>query len=130
MSNPIDEHMFANIQQYDPEQRFAYLLKEVVANNEIWILTDQDGCVMLNTDDEDCAPVWPNQEFAQAWATGEWAECKAEAISLNKWHSRWTSGLEQDDVSIAVFPNLNEEGLVISSQELDFELKQQARKHK
>jgi hypothetical protein len=128
MSTPIDEQLFASIQQYDPEQRLAYLVKEVVANNEIWILTDQDGCVMLNTDDEDCAPVWPNQEFAQSWATGEWAECKAEAISLNKWHSRWTSGLEQDDVSIAVFPDLNEEGLVISSQELDFELKQQARK--
>ena len=128
MSNPIDENTFASIQQYDPEQRLAYLLKEVVANNEIWILTDQDGCVMLNTDDEDCAPVWPNQEFAQAWATGEWAECKAKAINLNKWHSRWTSGLEQDDVSVAVFPNLNEEGLVISSQELDYELKQQARK--
>ena len=128
MSNPIDQNTFASIQQYDPEQRLAYLLKEVVTNNEIWILTDQDGCVMLNTDDEDCAPVWPNQEFAQAWATGEWAECKAEAINLNKWHSRWTSGLEQDDVSVAVFPNLNEEGLVISSQELDYELKQQARK--
>jgi hypothetical protein len=128
MSKPIDANLFASIQQYDPEQRLAYLLKEVVANKEIWILTDQDGCVMLNTDDEDCAPVWPNEEFAQAWATGEWAECKAEAISLNKWHSRWTSGLEQDDVSIAVFPNLDEEGLVISSQELDFELKQQARK--
>ncbi|MFT4937962.1 MAG: hypothetical protein ACI88A_000984 [Paraglaciecola sp.] len=129
MSKPIDAKMVATIQHYDPEQRLAYLLKEVVTNNEIWILTDQDGCVMLNTDDEDCAPVWPNQEFAQAWATGEWAECKAEAISLNKWHSRWTSGLEQDDVAIAVFPNLNEEGLVISSQELDFELKQQAGKN-
>ena len=128
MSKPIDANLFASIQQYDPEQRLAYLLKEVVTNNEIWILTDQDGCVMLNTDDEDCAPVWPNEEFAQAWATGEWADCNAEAISLNKWHSRWTSGLEQDDVSIAVFPNVNEEGLVISSQELDFELKQQARK--
>jgi hypothetical protein len=128
MSKPIDANLFATIQQYDPEQRLAYLLKEVFTNNEIWILTDQDGCVMLNTDDEDCAPVWPNEEFAQAWATGEWSDCKAEAIGLNKWHSRWTSGLEQDDVSIAVFPNVNEEGLVISSQELDFELKQQARK--
>ena len=128
MSKPIDANLFASIQQYDPEQRLAYLLKEVVTNNEIWILTDQDGCVMLNTDDEDCAPVWPNEEFAQAWATSEWADCNAEAISLNKWHSRWTSGLEQDDVSIAVFPNVNEEGLVISSQELDFELKQQASK--
>ncbi len=24
---------------------------------EVWILTDEHGCVMLNTEDEDCVPV-------------------------------------------------------------------------
>jgi hypothetical protein len=128
MSKELDPATLSNIQQYNPEQRLKYLVKEVVSNQQIWILTDQDGCVMLNSEDEDCAPVWPNQEFAEAWATGEWSDCKPEAIGLNKWHSRWTQGLEDDDVAIAVFPNQDEEGLVISAQELDYELKQQHRK--
>jgi hypothetical protein len=128
MPSSLDPKLAASISQYDPEQRLKYLVKEVVASQQIWILKDEDGCVMLNSDDEDCAPVWPNKEFAEAWATGEWAECQPEAISLNVWFSRWTQGLEDDEVAIAVFPNQDEEGLVISAQELDFELKQQAKK--
>lgn len=128
MSNPIDANTLNEIAQFTPEQRLKYLVNEVIQQQQIWILTDQDGCVMLNTEDEDCAPVWPNQEFAQAWATGEWVDCEPKAIDLKTWHSRWTHGLEDDDVSIAVFPSEDQEGLVISAQELDFELKNKARK--
>lgn len=128
MSNPIDQNTLNEIAQFTPEQRLKYLVKEVIQQQKIWILTDQDGCVMLNTEDEDCAPVWPSQEFAQAWATGEWADCEPKAIDLKTWHSRWTHGLEDDDVSIAVFPSEDQEGLVISSAELDFELKNKSKK--
>jgi hypothetical protein len=83
---------------------------------------------MLNTEDEDCVPVWPNQEFAQAWATGEWQTCKPEAISLSKWHSRWTIGLADDELALVIFPNESEEGVVVYPDEFDAELKQQAKK--
>ena len=128
MSAPLEQSQIEQIQGYDAEKRYKYLVKEVVSNREIWILTDQHGCVMLNTDDEDCVPVWPNKEFAESWATGEWEECKAEAISLNKWHSRWTHGLEDDELAVVIFPNQDEDGLVVFPDELDFELKQQAKK--
>ncbi|MDV5170318.1 DUF2750 domain-containing protein [Photobacterium rosenbergii] len=128
MSTPLDPSQIEQIQGYDAEKRYKYLVKEVVSNREIWILTDEHGCVMLNTDDEDCVPVWPNKEFAESWATGEWETCKAEAISLNKWHSRWTYGLEDDELAIVIFPNQDEDGLVVFPDELDFELKQQAKK--
>ena len=128
MSSENNSPTLAQIEQFTPEQRLKYLLKEVLSHQQIWILTDDDGCVMLNSDDEDCAPVWPSQELAQAWATGEWQDCQPKAISLQKWHSHWTSGLEDDDVYVAVSPSQDQEGLIISSQELDFELKQQARK--
>ncbi|MGF1687125.1 DUF2750 domain-containing protein [Photobacterium japonica] len=128
MSTPLDPSQIETIQAYDAEKRYQYLVKEVVANREIWILTDEHGCVMLNTDDEDCVPVWPNKEFAESWATGDWDNCKAEAISLNKWHSRWTHGLEDDELAVVIFPNLDEDGLVVFPDELEFELKQQTKK--
>ena len=130
MSTPLNETQIATIQQYDAEKRYQYLIKEAVSQRELWILMDEHGCVMLNTEDEDCVPVWPNQEFAQAWATGEWAECKPESISLNKWHSRWTQGLEDDELALVIFPNENEDGLIVYPDELDFELKKQAQKQK
>ncbi|MGJ8680657.1 DUF2750 domain-containing protein [Paraglaciecola sp.] len=128
MSNSLDPNTLDQITQYTPEQRLKYLVKEVIQQQKIWILTDQDGCVMLNTEDEDCAPVWPNEEFAQAWATGEWADCAPKSIDLTTWYNKWTQGLEDDDVAIAVFPAEDQEGLVISPQELEFELKSQAKK--
>lgn len=123
MSNPPSE--FTN---FTPEQRLIYLVKECVASSQVWILTDDDGCVMLNTEDEDCAPVWPSEATAKAWATGDWEACQPHAIDLKTWHSRWSQGLEDDDVAIVVFPDENDEGLVMSAFEFDLELKNQARK--
>jgi hypothetical protein len=130
MNPPLDPQLLATVAQFTPEQRLEYLVKEVVKQQKIWILTDKDGCVMLNSDDEDCAPVWPSEAFAQAWATGDWADCQAQDIDLKTWRTRWTYGLEGDNVSVAVFPSDDEEGLVISAQEFDQELQQQINKRK
>lgn len=128
MTDKLDEKAIATIQNYDSSQRFSYLLKTVIENRKIWILTDEHGCVMLNTDDEDCVPIWPNAEFAQSWATGEWEHCKAESISIAKWQSRWTNGLLDDELALAVFPNLDEDGLVLAPDEFDYELSQLLKK--
>ena len=128
MSNSLDPQQIQTIQKYDAQQRYNYLLKEVVNNAQIWLLVDEHGCVMLNTEEEDCVPVWPNKEFAQAWATEEWSHCKAEAISLEKWHNRWTHGLEEDELAVVVFPDQNNEGLIFFPDEFDYELQQQAKK--
>ena len=45
------------------EKRAIYFFDTVKASKQIWILTDEHGCVMLNTEDEDCVPVWPNETF-------------------------------------------------------------------
>lgn len=128
MSTVLDAAQIAKINGYDADKRFEYFLSEVRAHQQIWLLVDEHGCVMLNTEDEDCVPVWPHKEFAEAWATGEWAQCKIEAISLAKWRSRWTSGLRADELAVAVFPDQYGEGIVISPDELDAELSRKVNK--
>ena len=56
----ISTEQLNTIEKYDDEKRLSYLLQQVVSNKRIWILADEHGCMMLNTDDEDCVPVWPN----------------------------------------------------------------------
>lgn len=128
MTDKLESSKLQEISMMDAEQRMKYCFKEMAANRTVWILKDEHGCVMLNTEDEDCVPVWPNEEFATQWATGEWEHCTAEKISTNKWHSRWTHGLEDDELSIVVFPNINEEGVVLFPDEFDLELKKQSQK--
>lgn len=123
MTQAIDAKQRQTIGNFDEHKRFTYLLEQAVLNNQLWLLIDEHGCMMLNTDDEDCVPVWPNEEFALLWATGEWENCKATTVSLNKWFSCWTTGLSDDELSIVAFPNQAQEGLVLYPDEFEFELK-------
>mgnify|MGYP000117901166 CR=1 FL=1 len=130
MSEQITPEQLTKIQQYSDEKRADFFIKEAVQHNKIWILTDEHGCVMLNTEDEDCVPVWPNEAFAESWANNEWQHCKPEAISLNKWFSRWTSGLIEDDIAIVVFPSDAEQGMVYDPEDVEQRLKAaQKKKH-
>lgn len=123
MSESLSQDQIATVNKMRAEERFNYCIKEIAKHRKVWILTDEHGCVMLNTEDEDCVPVWPHEEFANQWATGEWEHCKAESISTAKWFSRWTHGLEDDELAVAVFPNNEEEGVVLYPDEFEFELK-------
>lgn len=116
------------ISKYNEEQLYAYFISEVVSEGQIWILVDEYGSVMLNTEDEDCVPVWPSLEMAQTWATAEWDNCKAEAISLDKWHKRWTGGLEEDGFAVVICPLEDREGLVIYPEDLEKALQKRQRK--
>lgn len=118
MSQELDQ-----VLSMSADKRYIYLLKEVSLKQQVWILTDEHGCVILNNEDEDFVPVWPAQEFAQYWATGDWSECIPKAIPLRDWLSRWTKGLEGDEVNVAVFPNPDEEGLIMSPDEFDNDLR-------
>lgn len=128
MTDKLDQNKLNEINNMDAEQRLQYCIKEIVAHRQVWILKDEHGSVMLNTDEEECVPVWPSEQFAAEWATGDWQGCTPESISLNKWHSRWTQGLEEDELSIVVFPNSAEEGVILFPDEFDFELRKQAQK--
>ena len=118
--------MSLEIQQMPAEKRYEYLLKQAVEKQQIWILTDDHGCVMLNTDEEDCVPVWPDESFAKDWATGEWQACSPHAVTLDVWLQRWTDGLAEDGVEVAVFPNPGEDGLIVSPDEFAYALEKQA----
>ena len=81
----LSQQQLDEISAMPPEQRLRYFINQVVAEKQVWILTDEHGAVMLTTEDEDCIPVWPQQEFAQMWATGEWQGFEPKAIDLNHW---------------------------------------------
>ncbi len=107
----------------DPTQRMNQFFNTAAAERKIWLLIDEHGSVLLNTEEEECVPVWPSEEEALAWATDEWEGFTAEAISTAKWFSRWTEGLAEDELSIVVYPDHNGEGIVLFPDEFEFELK-------
>ncbi|WP_394129685.1 DUF2750 domain-containing protein [Shewanella maritima] len=110
-----------------PEARYDYLIEQVKANKTIWTLQDHDGCVMLTTEDEDCIPMWPSEETAKLWAVDDWKECTALAIPLDEFQQRWVSGMEDDELFVAVFPVEQDLGVVIPPYEVDQRLTPRAK---
>ncbi len=106
----------------DPNERFNQFFKAVAESHKIWLLIDEHGSVLFSAEEDDCVPVWPSEQQALEWATGEWEGFQAEPISTAKWKSRWTMGLEEDELSIIVFPDEQGEGIVLYPEEFEFEL--------
>ena len=102
-----------------PEGRYDYMVEQIKTDSVIWTLQDQDGCVMLTTEDEDCIPMWPSKETAALWAVDEWKECEPLAIPLDEFQQRWVSGMEDDDLFIAVFPVQEDLGVVVPPYEVN-----------
>ena len=121
-TDKLSEQLIEDISRQQPEQRLKYLVNQAVENQQLWILTDEHGAVMLTTEDDDCIPVWPNQEFAQMWATGDWQGFEPKAIKLKDWLNKWTPGLEEDELAIVVFPITEDDGLVLDPYELAEEI--------
>ncbi|QIR15268.1 DUF2750 domain-containing protein [Shewanella aestuarii] len=117
MSNK--EKSLAELMNLTPEGRYDYMIEQVKANEVIWSLQDHDGCVMLTTEDEDCIPMWPSEETAAQWAVDDWKDCEPLAIPLAEFQQRWVSGMEDDDLFIAVFPVQDDLGVVVAPFEVD-----------
>lgn len=119
---------YQEILKMDHDQRYGHFISAAIQQQGIWILKDQYGCVMLNTEDEDCVPVWPSKTLAEAWATDEWSDCDAEMIALKKWFSHWTPGLEEDGFALVICPMESEDGLIVYADDLEKSLRKKIQK--
>jgi len=104
MNEPLTQEQYQNTMALDADQRYDHFIQQVVAQGELWILKDEQGCMLLTADEDDCIPVWPHPDYAKAWAAEEWANCEPYAVTLKAWLDRWVMGMEEDGLAVAVFP--------------------------
>ncbi|MGO1245885.1 MAG: DUF2750 domain-containing protein [Oceanisphaera sp.] len=130
MSYSLTEADQAAAEKMHDNERYNHFVNKVVEHQEMWILTDEHGCMMLTSDeDEDCIPMWPHADYAKTWAVDDWAACQPEAINMQTWQSRWLPGMEEDELLVAVFPVAEAAGALVEPSELQdaFERKQSGR---
>lgn len=119
MTNKDNSPELNDMLEANQQQRAQFFDRLVNQHKQIWILHDKDGAVMLTTEDEDCIPVWPSAEAAELWRNEEWSECETMPVLLSDWFERWTPGMQDDDLCVAVFPVPGEEGMVLLPEELE-----------
>lgn len=98
--------------------RFDYFLKRIQTSDQVWSLSNDEGYVMVETDEGDCVMVWPDAEFAAQWAVDEWDDCEPVSISLDEFKSTWLPSLRADEIDVAVFPNIEDEGKLLTAKDL------------
>lgn len=118
MAYKLTDEQRGRIQQLDAEQRYTHFIDKVSRWEEIWSLRDDEGFVLVSTDDEECMPVWPHPDYAAEWATGDWSGCEPFKVDMEAWLDRWLPGMEEDGIAVAVFPNLEESGIVEGPRDL------------
>lgn len=119
MSYELTGDDFNLVSMLSAEGRYDYFIEKTVTGGEVWSLHSRAGWVsMRSEDDEECLPVWPHPDFAAQWAIEDWADCTPTAIPLATWMDRWLPGMAQDGTLLAVFPNDEGEGNIVSPMEL------------
>lgn len=110
---------FVAISKLQPEPRFEYALDKIIENGILWGLFGDNGWLLLKAEDDACLPVWPNEEFAQAWEKDDFPDCKPKPIELADWLSQWLPGMEKNGTLVLMFPlSEDEEGIMLDASEV------------
>ncbi len=84
--------------------RFGYFVRKVADFGAVWGLF-KDGWAMGKDDDGRVAVLfWPEEAFAERYATGEFANHEPKQISLDHFMEKWIPGMTKDNYQVAVFP--------------------------
>ena len=123
MNWQVSDQEFESVLSLPGAKRYTYFVKKVADWEEIWSLRNQDGWVLAgDPSGTEVVPVWPNQRYAQACVAAEWQDCEPAVIDLETWMKRWIPGMTKDGRQVAVFPTLEDRGIVVEPSRLHSDL--------
>jgi len=94
-----------NMAEQADKERFDYFIEQAIQQNEIWLLQVQEGLYAMFEDENEqqYIPVWPGEEYAKTYATGDWEGYQSERMDLKEF-TDWLQELAEDQIFIGVFP--------------------------
>jgi hypothetical protein len=117
MTYKINKHQFEAVLALPAKERYGHFIKLVADSEEAWGLRSGAGWSLAGDEDQAAFPLWPQQPYAKACATGEWSDSVPEAIDLEDM-MLLLDKLEEQGLSVAVFPTPQGKGVVVSPGEL------------
>ena len=119
-----------SILKLSAEERYWYCIKRWADTEMIWSLAQKTGWALVaDKHGQQCIPVWPHSSFALLCATGSWEGFAPKAIPLDVWTSRWLPGIAKDSRGIAVFPTVEDKGVIVDSTVVAMDLQSELEKY-
>jgi hypothetical protein len=108
----------AALEEISPAERLNYFLTRAMEAEEIWVLGNEYGWVMNESDDTEILPVWPYNVLAQACAQGDWEANNPDSVSLEHFVYNLLPQLSERDIHIEIMPSSTQKGLVFEAKAL------------
>lgn len=99
-------------------ERYGYFIQIAVDSAEIWGLKNEEGWVLAGDEARDALPLWPHADFAAACALGDWEKAVPQPIALDELLADLIPILEEDGISVAVFPAADGDSAVVEPEDL------------
>jgi uncharacterized protein DUF2750 len=116
MTWEIDEKEVRQTLALPAADRAVTFFQLVADWEEAWGLKDSAGWIVAR--DSNALPLWPHAAFAEACTRGAWEGAAAEAIPLGELLDDLLPLLEEDGLAVAVFPALDDPGMVMPPGEV------------
>lgn len=114
------------------EKRYTFFLRTAVQEEEVFGLADDEGWALFSeeADDTEAMPVFPAAPFAEQFrqAAG-FDDYRVETLDLMEF-MEWLTDFESKKMKVAVFPNLEFQGVVIDARRLRDDLQAEMDKEK
>ncbi len=101
-----------------PEERYAHFVKEAAGFGEVWGLYNEGWALLGTSDGQTVVPLWPEREYAQRFAEGEWADYQPESIPLDDFLDDLLPLLEGDGIVPGVLYSPDGKGITPSIAQL------------
>jgi hypothetical protein len=107
MPYALHEKHFANVIALPSNERLRYFLGRVSDWEQLWGMRNDEGwLVPVTPDGIEYFPVWPHPDFAQKTTDLRFPGHRTDEICLHNFMECWLPTLQNDDVKVAAFPNL------------------------
>lgn len=106
--------------QLSKEEKYDYLLRQMIAQKEVWIIFDEDGMVLFESDKgEIVIPVWPHQEVAQLFCVGEYVDCQPGTVTLADFRKNELTEAVEQQFLVSVMPVPGMPALLVAPGEME-----------
>jgi hypothetical protein len=100
----LNQHEFEVVIRQPANIRYEYFIKKVVDYEEIWGLYNEGWASAQDDKGNVLIPLYPNEQFAEAFAKYEWEGCRPKKIELEYFLEKWLPGMKSDGVKPSIFP--------------------------
>jgi len=114
-----------NLQQFEAalalnsSDRCSHFIDKITQCEQLWGVKNSEGwLVPITPNNLEYFPVWPHPEYAQKSVDEHFKDYQAEEISIQEFMGHWIPLFEEDNVKLAVFPDIHWEFWVMEAKDM------------